>query len=105
MNTEVAKLGRASAGFAMSCSITVLFNTALAWVKDAYQPLNSVMNALAWHNWITQGIADVLLFISLGLVFTNTNWVQRISPNRLILFLAVAVAAAGLGLFVWYAVF
>jgi hypothetical protein len=105
MNSDNAKLGRSSAGFAMAASITVLFSTVLAWAKDAYKPLNSLMNALAWHNWITHGIADVILFVGPGLIFSRTNWVERIAPNRLITFLVVAVLVAGMGLFVWYAVF
>jgi hypothetical protein len=105
MNGDNAKLGRSSAAFAMAASITVLFSTALAWAKDAYKPLNSFMNALAWHNWITHGLADVILFGALGLIFSKTNWVERIAPNRLITFLVVAVVVAGAGLFVWYAVF
>jgi hypothetical protein len=105
MNADEAKLGRLSAGFAMAASITVLFSTALAWTKDAYRPLNDFMNALAWHNWITHGVADVILFVGLGLIFSNTNWVNRIFPNRLISFLVASVVAAGVGSFVWYAVF
>jgi uncharacterized membrane protein SirB2 len=105
MNGDDAKLGRSSAGFAMAASITVLFSTALAWAKDAYKPLNSLMNALAWHNWITHGIADVILFVGLGLIFSKTGWVERIASNRVIMFLVAAVVVAGAGLFVWYAVF
>ncbi len=105
MNTEVAKLGRASVGFALSSSVTVLFNTSLVWVKDSYPPQKSIMNALALHNLMPQGFANIILFISLGLIFTNTSWTRRIAPNRLILLLTVAVAVAGLGLFVRYALF
>lgn len=105
MNTENEKLGRASAGFAIGSAVTVLFSTALAWAKDAYRPLNSLMNAIAWHNWITHGITDIVLFIVLGLVFSKTGWIGRIAPNRLIGFLVAAVVVAGGGLFVWYALF
>lgn len=105
MNAENANLGRTSAGFALAASVTVLFSTALAWTKDAYQPLNRLMNAIAWHNWITHGLADVILFIGLGLIFSRTKWAGRIAPNHLIIFLVAAVVVAGGGLFVWYAVF
>ena len=103
MNTDNAKLGRASAAFAVAASITVLFSTALAWTKDAYRPLNSLMNAIAWHNWITQGIADVILFVALGLLFFKTDLTGRIASSRLILFLAASVVVSGLGLLLWYA--
>ena len=103
MSMENAGLGRTSAAFAVAASITVLFSTALAWTKDAYKPLNSLMNSIAWHNWITHGFADVILFLGLGLIFSRTNFTGRIAPNRVILFLVAAVIVSGLGLLVWYA--
>jgi len=105
MNAENEKLGRASAGFAIASAVTVLFSTALAWAKDVYHPLNSLMNSIAWHNWITHGFADVILFLALGLIFSKTSWAGRVAPDRLIVFLVAAVVVAGGGLFVWYAVF
>ena len=36
MSADNTKLGRASAAFGMAAAITALFNTALAWAKDAY---------------------------------------------------------------------
>jgi hypothetical protein len=105
MNADNTRLGRASAGFAVAAAITILFSTALAWTKDAYKPLNSLMNSIAWHNWITHGLIDVILFFVLGLVFSKTKWVERIAPSRLITFLVAAVVLAGAGLFVWYAVY
>jgi hypothetical protein len=73
MNMENEKLRRSCAGFAMAASIAILFSTALAWAKDAYKPLNSFMNVLAWHNWITHGLVDVILFSALGLIFSRGN--------------------------------
>lgn len=105
MNAEATKLSRASAGFAFAVSITVLFSTALAWVKDAYKPLNLFMNGIAWHNWITHGLVDLVLFFVLGIIFSKTSWASRIAPNRLITFLVASVIVAGVGLFVWYAVY
>jgi hypothetical protein len=105
MNIENAKLGRTSAAFASAGSITILFSTALAWAKDDYKPLNNFMNALVWHNWITHGLADVILFIGLGMIFSRTEWAERIAPARLISFLVGAAIVAGVGLFVWYAVY
>ena len=104
MNTDNAKLGRASAAFAVAASITMLFSTALAWAKDAYHPLISLMNSIAWHNWITQGCADVILFFGLGLIFSKTDLTGRIAPNRIILILVAAVIVSGAGLLIWYAV-
>ena len=104
MTTDNAKLGRASGAFAVAASITMLVSTALAWTKDAYRPLNNLMNAIAWHNWITQGFADVILFFGLGLIFSKSELTGRIAPNRIILILVATVIVSGAGLLIWYAV-
>jgi hypothetical protein len=96
------KLGRASAAFALSATITVLFNTFLACAKDAYQPLSRFMASLAGHNWTTQGLADLVIFFGLGLIFLQTGWAGKMDPRRLIFLLTAAVVVAGAGLFVWY---
>lgn len=105
MNTENVKLGSTSAGFAMAAAITILFSTVLACVKDAYKPLNSFMNSVAWHNWITHGLVDVILFVLLGIIFSKSGIAEWIAPRRLISFLVAAVIVAEVGLFVWYAVY
>jgi hypothetical protein len=87
----------------MSAAVTVLFSTVLACVKDAYAPLTIFMNGLAGNNWTTQGLADVALFIGLGLIFSKTGWADGMAPSRMIAFLVVAVVAAGVGLLVWFA--
>jgi len=105
MLSETHRLGRATAAFALAAVITIVFNTALAWAKDAYQPLSRFMNSIAGHNWTTQGLADILLFFGLGLVFRKAGWAERIDPQRLISLLAAAVVVAGMGLAAWYALF
>lgn len=98
-------LDRVSAAFALSAAVTVVFNTLLAWVKDAYEPLNTFMAHLLGHHWTTHGVADVLLFVVLGFVFLNLGTAQRMSPNRLVGTLVGAVIAAGLGLAAWFVLF
>jgi uncharacterized membrane protein SirB2 len=105
MNIENAKLGRFSSGFAIAGAITILFSTVLACAKDAYKPLNSFMNSVAWHNWITHGLFDVILFFGLGMILSKSEWAERMAPSRLISFLVGAVIVAGVGLFAWYAVY
>ena len=104
-NVDGSKLSLASGAFAMAAALTVLFNTALSWAKDAYRPLLIWMNGIAGHNWTTQGLADLILFLGLGLIFAKSHWTKGIAANKLILFLTVSVAIAGVGLFTWYALF
>ncbi len=105
MNSDSAKLNSATAGFGVAAAVTALFNTVLACAKDAYHPLLILMNGIAGHNWTTQGMADVILFVVLGLALSHSRAVERIRPDRLIMFLVAAVAFAGAGLFAWYLIF
>ena len=95
-------LSPATAGFVLSAAITVLFNTALAWAKDAYAPLNTFLASIAGHHWTTHGLFDLVLFAGLGLLFTSTKTAQKIPAGRLTGILIGAVATATLGLGVWY---
>ena len=105
MNAESPPLGRASSAFALAAAIACVFNTALAWAKDAYAPLNSFMASLTGHHWITHGLADCLVFAGLGMVFMRTSPANKIGPDRLVSVLVWAVLAASLGLFAWYLFF
>lgn len=105
MDAETPKLDRVSAAFALSAAITVLFNTAAACAKDAYSPVKNFMASLSVSDWMTQGLADIILFVLLGLMLLTTGLPEKIGPKRLISFLVVAVVIAGAGLFAWYALY
>jgi hypothetical protein len=98
------KLSRATSGFALAAAITVLFNTVLACVKDSYKPLNTFMTSVSGHQWTTHGLADLILFAGLGLVFMKTGLAERIEAGRLVGVLVGSVILAGMGLAVWYLV-
>jgi hypothetical protein len=100
-----SRLTPATSGFVLAAAITFLFNTALAIVKDSSPPLNAFMASVSGHQWTTHGLADLVLFAGLGLVFTYMRVGEKIEANRLIGVLIGAVAVAGLGLAVWYVLF
>jgi hypothetical protein len=97
------KLTAVTSGFVLAAAITVLFNTALAWAKDAYPPLNNSMKSLSGHHWTTHGLVDLILFVGLGFIFMSTRVAEKIDSNRLIGILIGAVGTAALGLVLWYA--
>ena len=105
MTTKDTSIGLRSAPFAVAAAATMLFSAALACAKDAYPPLLELMNAIAIHNWITHGLADVIVFVSVGLIVSRGSWAYRIAPNRIIAFLVVTAAISAVGLFTWYALF
>jgi hypothetical protein len=97
------KLTAATSGFVLAAAITVLLNTTLSCAKDAYAPLKIVMQSLTGHDWTTQGLIDLLVFVGLGLLFMSTRVGDRIDPSRLIAVLIGAVVIAGFGLCLWFA--
>jgi hypothetical protein len=99
------RLGAATSSFALAAAVTVLFNTVLAWAKDSYAPLNAFMKSLTGHHWTTHGLADIAVFVGLGLIFQKTHTAEKMDPNRVISLLVWAVVAAGLGLALWYVFF
>lgn len=97
------KLAASTSGFVLAAAVTVLFNTALAWAKDAYAPLNDFMKSVAGHHWTTHGLADLFLFVALGLLFTKSKTVANMAAGRLTGILVGAVVVAALGLVLWFA--
>ena len=93
-------LDGAAAAFGLSAAITIVFNTLLAWIKDAYDPLNSFMASLTGHHWITHGLADVALFVILGLVFQRRS--ITLDGTKAAVLVGGAVIVGGGGLALWF---
>jgi hypothetical protein len=96
-------LDAAATGFGLSAAIVIIFNTVLAWIKDAWDPLNSFMAWLTGHHWITHGVVDVALFVVLGLVFMRRG--LRMDGTTLAAILGAAAIIGGGGLALWFVVF
>jgi len=103
VGSESARLSPATSGFVLAATITVLLNTAISFVEDAYAPLKVVMGSLCGHDWTTQGFIDLALFVGLGLIFRSTAVAESMDPGRLIAGLLAAVIVAGMGLALWFA--
>jgi hypothetical protein len=98
-----ARLESAAAAFGLAACIAVLFNTVLAWIEDVYDPLADAMAALTGHRWITHGLADVILFLAIGLVLARAGFI--LDGAKLTRAVAGSVVAAGAGLALWFALF
>jgi hypothetical protein len=98
-------LSPTTSGFVLSAAVVALFNTALAWAKDASPALNDFMKRVGGHHWTTHGLIDLILFIGLGFAFAQTGVAARIDPKLLTKALIGSTVAAALGLALWYAFF
>jgi cation transport ATPase len=103
--SPATSLSSTTTGFALAAAITALFNTGLAWAKDASPALNNFMKTVGGHHWTTHGLVDLVLFIGLGIIFTRTRAGEKIDPKRFNMVLVAAVAIAALGLGLWYVFF
>lgn len=104
ITSESPKLKAATSSFVLAAAVTLVFNTALACVKDSSAPLKNFMNSLTDHDWTTHGLVDLLVFAGLGLFFMRSGMTERVKPSRLIGVLVLAAAGSGLGLALWYAI-
>lgn len=100
---DSSQLAPATVGFTLAAAVTVLFNTGLAWAKDAYPALNTFMASLAGHHWTTHGLADLALFLGLGFFFTRSKAGGKMDPAAVTGALIGAVALAAFGLAAWFA--
>ena len=100
--SDVGVLDGAAAGYGISAAVTIVFNTLLAWIKDAYDPLNSFMASLSGHHWTTHSLVDVAVFLILGAILTGRG--VKIDGARLAMLLAGAVIVGGGGLALWFVV-
>ena len=98
-------MSRRVSACALGVAVACVFNTLLAWAKDAYAPLNTFLGALMGHHWVTHGVADLVVFAGMSLVLMRSGAVSRWSSERVTSVLVWCVAGSGFGLLAWYFVF
>jgi hypothetical protein len=98
--TDDGTLDSTATAFGISAAVAIVFNTLLAWVKDAYEPLNTLMAQVGGHHWTTHGLADVIVFLALGAVLTRRG--ITMDGNRIACLVAAAVVLSGAGLGLWF---
>jgi hypothetical protein len=105
MDANHSTLGRTNASFALAAAISILVNTILACAKDASKPLKDFMASICGHDWTTQGIFVVILFVLLGLILSRTSLSEKISGSRVIFMLTASTVIADIALFSWYVLY
>lgn len=106
MNVSVSENdGRVAGAYALSATITVLFNSVLTFIKEAYEPLHGLMTSLTGHHWITHGLLDVILFLLLGWIFASRGTPTGGLSNGIVVTLVAASLIAGGALGAWFLFF
>ena len=99
---ESASATRLAAALGWAAAVAIVFNTVLAFVKDAYDPLNNLMKAMTGHHWITHGLADVIVFVGVGWLLMARGATAPALSKGTVIAVAVAAIAAGAGLAGWF---
>jgi hypothetical protein len=95
-------LSHTANAYGIGAAVAILFNTALAWVKDSYESLNTAMAHTLGHHWTTHGVIVVAVFVLVGYGLSRRKN-DVMTGQTPIYALVISVAAAGLGLLAWFA--
>ena len=93
---------RVAAALGWAAAVAIVFNTLLAFIKDAYEPLNALMKAMTGHHWITHGLVDVIVFIVVGWLILARGTRGPDLSRATVIGVVVAAVVAGAGLAGWF---
>jgi hypothetical protein len=93
------KLDRAAAGFGVAAGLAIIFNSLLVAATDTWPTIDTYTAQWTGHVWNAHGIADILVFLVIGVFLTRRRF--TIGGHTLALFLLLCVALATGG-FVWW---
>lgn len=87
-----------ASGFVLAASVAFIASTLLVWAKETSPALKGAMASALGHHWTTHGIFIVLLFIALGLIFSEMPFVRRISVGALAALLVISAILGAVGI-------
>jgi proline racemase len=93
------KLDRAAAGFGVAAGLAIIFNSLLVAATDTWPTIDAYPAQWTGHVWNSHGIADVLVFLIIGVFLTKRRFTIGGHTLALFLLLSVAIATGG---FVWW---
>jgi hypothetical protein len=65
--------GKYTRGFGLSLVIIMIINGLLVIIKESSTGLMNAMKGTLGHHWTTHGVLLTILFLILGLIFSNMN--------------------------------
>src|SRR5215472_14517630 len=98
MNSQDKALSKHTTSFGLSLAVCSFINALLVIAKEKSPAVQSVMQKLTGHHWITHAAIVVILFSVLGFLFSNL----AISVSRLIKTIVAGVFISGLTIIGFY---
>ena len=81
--------------FGLALAICSVVNALLVVVKEKSQAVQSVMQKMTGHQWVTHGAIVIVLFALLGWIFSMADLGMKLTANRLIGIIVAGVVAGG----------
>lgn len=100
MNTQSNTVSKNVVSFGLSVSVCSIVNALLVIAKEKNPAVQSAMQKLTGHHWVTHSAIVLILFVILGFAFSRIN----ISVNRLIQTIVAAVIVSTLLIIGFYLV-
>jgi hypothetical protein len=91
------KIDGAAAGFGVAAGLAIVFNSVLVALTDTWPTVDPYVANWTGHAWRTHGIADVLVFLILGVALTRRRTTIGGYSLALYLVLCIVVAIGGFG--------
>lgn len=88
-----------TAGFGISASVAIIFNTILVCAKESIPSLMAWMKSLTTHHWITHGLFVIGLFLIFGAILSKMKVKVRVTALTWILLLSSALGGFGIIIF------
>jgi ascorbate-specific PTS system EIIC-type component UlaA len=92
MDNQNNSLSKQTTSFGLSFVVCSLVNALLVIAKEKSHAVQSVMQKLTGHHWVTQAAIVVILFVVFGFIFANV----AVSVNRLVKTIVAGVLISGL---------
>lgn len=93
---EKYSMGKYTVGFGLSASIMSILSSLLVVLKETSAPLKAWMAATLGHHWVTHGAIVMILFIVLGLIFSNIKIEEKWNAEKMTKVIIIAVTLGGL---------
>src|ERR1700739_1390869 len=91
-------LPKHAVSFGLSLSVCSIINALLVVAKEKNPAVQSAMQKLTGHHWVTHSAIVLILFLVLGLLFSNV----RMSANQLINIVLAGVLVSALMIIGFY---
>ncbi|HEY1047330.1 MAG TPA: hypothetical protein VGF79_12870 [Bacteroidia bacterium] len=93
MKTQIEK------AFTLSLICAIYFNTFLVLLKELQKPVKQFLHSYLLHHWVGHGIAVIVFFLLLGLLFRRLSVNVNLQKMPLHIVSSIVISSIGISIF------